>query len=289
METEQLFAQAFLAAHPEDAAPLLERLSPQEVAALLEDTPPQIAAAVLRRMAPFSGAECLVHISAEPLRHILSVLPLDASAGLLRRLDQSVQERLLAQAAREIAAPLHLLLRYPEGSAGALMDPQTLALPEDLTISDALERIRQTPQHVLYYLYVVNREQALVGVLNLRELMLALPTARLAEVMHQYVARISARADRAIIVAHSAWRDVHALPVVDDAGVFLGTLRYETLRRLESEAATSRPTQNAVATFLTVGELYWTGLSRMLAGLAAALTSPVARQEAMQRTEHDDA
>lgn len=289
METEQLFAQAFLAAHPEDAAPLLERLSPQEAAALLEDTPPQVAAAVLRRMAPFSGATCLANIAAESLEPILSMLPLDIAAGLLRRLNHSVQEQLLAQAAPEVAAPLRLLLQYPEGSAGALMDPRAFALPEDLAVSEALERVRQTPQHVLYYLYVVNREHTLVGVLNLRELMLASPTALLADVMRQSVARISARADRVIIVAHSAWRDVHALPVIDDAGVFLGTLRYETLRRLENESATNRQTQNAVATLLTVGELYWTGLSHMLAGLASALTPPAARQEVIRRTDHDDA
>ncbi|MGE0679502.1 MAG: CBS domain-containing protein [Candidatus Binatia bacterium] len=287
METEQLFAQAFLAAHPEDAAPLLERLSSQEAAALLEDTPPQVAAALLRRMAPFSGAECLTNITPEPLGPILSALPLDVAAGLLRRLDRSVQERLLAQAAPEVAGPLHLLLQYPAGSAGALMDPRALALPEDITVSEASERIRQTPQHVLYYLYVVNREHGLVGVLNLRELMLASPTARLTEVMRGYVARISARADRTTIVAHSAWRDVHALPVVDDVGVFLGTLRYETLRHLENESTTNRQTQNAVATFLTVGELYLTGLSRMLAGLVSALTPPAARQKIERRTDHD--
>jgi len=287
METEHLFAQSFLIVHPEEAAAELERLSSSDAAAFLADTPPQVAATALRRMSPFSAAACLSSLAAEPAGLILTALPLDSAAALLRRLESSAQERLLTGISSNVATSLRLLLHYPEGSAGALLDPQALALPEDIPASDALERIRQTPQHVLYYLYVVNREQTLVGVLNLRELMLASPTALLHAVMRPHVARLVARADRAAIVSHSAWRDIHALPVVDDAGVFLGAIRYETLRRLEDESAANRQTQNAVATLLSVGELYWTGLSHILAGLVAALTPPAARQDATRSTRHD--
>jgi len=287
METEHLFAQSFLAMYPEEAAAELERLPPADVAALLADAPPEIAAMVLRRMSPFSAATCLTSFAVESTSPILTALPLDSAALLLRRLEPSSQEHLLANLSSDVAPPLRLLLHYPEGSAGALMDPRALALPEDIPVRDALERVRQIPQHVLYYLYVVNREQKLVGVLNLRELMLALPTALLHAVMRPHVARIVAGADRAAIVSHAAWRDIHALPVVDDGGVFLGVLRYETLRRLEDESAANRQTQNAVATLLSVGELYWTGLSYVLAGLTAALMPPTTRQDRGQGTDHD--
>ena len=287
METEHLFAQSFLTMHPEEAAAELERLPSSDAAALLTDTPPQVSATVLRSMGPFSAAACLTNLASEPAGEILAALPLDSAAVLLRRMEHSAQEHLLDDIASDVATPLRLLLHYPEGSAGALMDPQALALPDDIPVNDALERVRQTPQHVLYYLYVVDREQALVGVLNLRELMLASPTELLHTVMRPHVARIAARADRAAIVSHSAWRNIHALPVVDDVGVFLGALRYETLRRLEDESVANRQTQNAVATLLSVGELYWTGLSHLLAGLAAALTPPAARQGQGRRTNHD--
>jgi magnesium transporter len=286
VETEQLLAQAFLAAHPEDAARILERLPPPAAAALLEDTPPSVAAAVLKRMGPLSGAEYLACIVAELVGPIMAALPLDTAATLLRRLDLPAREQILTCVLPKVSAPLRLLLQYPEGTAGALMDPQVLALPEDISVEEALEHVRRASQHAFYYLYVVNRAHLLVGVLNLRELMLAPQQAPLTTVMRLHVARLSARADRTTIVAHPAWRDFHALPVVDDVGTFLGALRYEIIRRLEGESATNRQTQSALATLFTLGELYWIGLSQVFAGLVSALAPQPTRQESDRRANH---
>ena len=196
METEHLFAQAFLTAHPEEAAARLERLTSSDAATLPEDTPPQVAALILPHMSPFGAVACLTNLATERAGPILAALPLASAAVLLRRVEPSAQERLLTTVSATASAPLKRLLHYPEGSAGALMDPQALALPEDMVVNEALERVRQTPQHVLYYLYVVNRTQVLVGVLNLRELMLASPTAPVQRVMRLHVARIAARGPR---------------------------------------------------------------------------------------------
>jgi len=170
-----------------------------------------------------------------------------------------------------MAERLNLLLRYPEGTAGALMDPRALALPQDIPVGEALARVRHAARDVLYYLYVVDRAQVLVGVLNLRELMLAPRKAEVASVMRPHVARLSARADRASILAHPGWREFHALPVVDDAGLFLGVIRYETVRRLEEDRGSAGQSANALTTVLTLGELCWRGMSLVLADLASGV------------------
>ena len=122
--------------------------------------------------------------------------------------------------------------------------------------------------------YVVDREQQLAGVVNLRELMLADGKQPLTEVMRRNVARIPISADHAEILAHPAWRDVHALPVVDERDVFLGAIRYGTLRVLESEYASSRQSRSPAALALSLGELYWLGVSQLMERLQAARPQP---------------
>ncbi len=272
MKSEALLAEAFLDAHPEEAALVLERIPAAAAAAMLERVSPAAAAGALRRMAPASAADGLARLGLDRARDVVAALPWDAAALVLRRVDAAARETILSALAPGTAARLQALLRYPEDSAAALADPHVLALPDDLTAGEALARVRRSPRHALHYIYVVDRAQRLVGVLNLRELMLAPPKAALASVMHREVAHVPAQARRTAIVEHPARRVLHALPVVDDSGVFLGALRYETIRRLETDAAVGRP-PDALETLMTLGELCWVGLTGVFVDLAATITT----------------
>jgi magnesium transporter len=163
---------------------------------------------------------------------------------------------------------LHRLLAHPEGTAGGLMDSLVLALPDDVEAEGAVERVRQSPQRALAYLYVVDRAGRLSGVTSLHELMAAPAEKRLAEVMHTPVMRLRADDDRRAILVHPGWNEYHALPVVDVEGRFLGAVRYETLRRLETEGEQDRG-ERAVSVAVSLGELYWLGLSGLFEGLGA--------------------
>jgi magnesium transporter len=162
---------------------------------------------------------------------------------------------------------LRTLVSYPEQTAGSLMDPEVLALPDDITAREARRRVRSSPEHARYNVYVVDREGRLVGALNLRELFLAAPSAALASVMTRRVHRLSAAADRLAIVQHPGWREVHSLPVVDLDGRYLGALRYRTLRRLEEQLR--GVADAAEVTVDALGELFAAGAG----GVLRALTS----------------
>ena len=135
------------------------------------------------------------------------------------------------------------LLIYAEDTAGALMDPQVITAFEQEPVHQVLARLQRNPAHALYYLYVVADDQRLVGVVNMRELMGARPDALLASVCTRHVASIAASATWQTVVEHSAWGSVHALPVVDTAGRFVGVLRYETVRALERRRASAAQTE----------------------------------------------
>ncbi len=277
METDWLLSQAFLESHPRDSAVILERLPAEEAAAFLEKTRPQLAAQVFQSMAPLAAAGCIACLAPEAAVAVLRALPLNLAAGLLRRLDAEVRDRALAYAPADFSISLRRLLQFPEGTAGALMEPRALSLPGDIRVGEARTRVRRAPNSLLSYMYVVDREQRLIGVLTLRELMLASPKTMLSSAMRPHVLRLPARADFASIVAHPGWRDFHVLPVVDDSGAFVGVIRHEKLRRLEDAA--SRPASQAISTMLSLGELYWIGLTGVLAGVAATILPQVVQQD----------
>jgi magnesium transporter len=143
-----------------------------------------------------------------------------------------------------------------------------LALPEALTVAAALERVRDRPESARYNLYVIDAEQRLVGTLNLRELLLASPERALRDVMVPRPFHLRADADRAEVLGHPGWREVHALPVVDSARRYLGALRYRTLRELEDEL---RRRASADATpARALGELLALGAAGALDALGGA-------------------
>jgi len=271
METYRLLANHFAADHPLDAARALEELAIGDASAYLDELPPRLAAEVLQKMASSNAAECIAQLSPPRFAQIIAALPLDSAAALLRRLEPERRAELLSRTPSNLSALLARLLHYPANSAGALMDPRALALPEDITATKALARVRRAPRHALYYIYMLDREQKLVGVMNLRELMLAPPKITLSVAMRREVATLPALAGHVTIVEHPGWRDVHALPVVDDAGIFLGVLRYETLRKLERDSESPTLAGGGLAAVLTIGELCWVGLAGVLSDLTASM------------------
>jgi magnesium transporter len=235
MNLEHSLAAMLVREHPERAAGVLERLAVNEANRVLSKAPVREAAPVLQRLSPQFAAEVLEAFDTERVARTLEALPLDVASRLARRLPDERVAAALEKLSPRPARALRSLLRFPEASAGALMDPEVLALPGDLTAKEALDRIRETPDRARYNVYVVDHEQRLAGVVNLRELLIARPRSRLADLMIRDPLRLDARADRSVVVSHPGWKEVHSLPVVDERGGYLGAVRYRTLRALEEE------------------------------------------------------
>jgi magnesium transporter len=263
--TELIIARGLAERHPADAARVLERFEPAHAAALLVEWSPLPAAAVLEQMMVDRAAECLARMSAPSARDLLDRLKLDSVAGLLRRAVTATRQAVLSAMKEERREALGRLLSHEEGTAGALMDPLVLDLPQDLEVDAALARVREAFQGALAYVYVVDRAGRLRGVVSLHEMLKAPAQARLAALMRAPVMRLHAADDRSAILAHPGWNEVHALPVVDGDGRFLGVVRYETLRRLYSEGAGRA--QAVVPVAVSLGELYWIGLAGLVEGL----------------------
>ena len=244
---------------------------------------PRVIAETLRHMDPEGAADVLVRLPAELTPGVLSELSLGAAALMLRPLDPPERERLLAAAPEETARSLRTALSHPEGTAGAMMDSNVLALPSEISAGEARQRLRRRSRRTGNYLYVVDADRKPVGAVSLGELMLASPKASLASLMRSSVAQIPARAGVEMILAHPGWRELHALPVVDSEGVLVGILRRETYERLR-EVANERAAAGDSGLGLALAELFWTLTASAVDELAQAARPDANRR----RTEGTD-
>jgi magnesium transporter len=264
-----------LTEHPLEAARVIEGLSAPDGAAFLAAVPPAQAAGAFAGMIPGAAAALLAHLDPAAAGAQLAAIPLARVAAILRATPPAQREPLLSAMPEAPARRLRRILAYPENSAGALMDPSGITLPDDITAREALRRVLHAATHARYYLYVINRDQSLVGVLTLRELMVARGTAPVSTLMRSPVHALTAGADRADIVHDPNWRTFHTLPVVDECHTFLGVMPYETLRTLEHGLEGRPATQTMLATVLALGELYWIALAAtLLRGMPPASRAP---------------
>lgn len=265
LKLESRLAEALLLRHPMRAALVLEQLGLGPAIAFLSEVSPGQLASVVPLLSQQLAAELLQALPTDAVAGLLSTASEDTATLLARRLGDRV-DAVLERLPEERRASLAASLRYPADSAGGLMDPNVLSLPGDLSAEEALARVRELSTSARYNLYVVDRQQRLVGVLNLRELLLAAPADRLDALMIPQPHSLPASAGRASIIAHPGWQEAHSLPVVDEQGRYVGAIRYRTLRMLE-ETFRSRAPETETAQAL--GELLAVGAG----GLVRALTN----------------
>jgi Mg/Co/Ni transporter MgtE len=262
-DLEWAVALAFAAEHPEEAARLLEQGDPAELAAVLARLPPEVAADVYGALGPSPAAAVAAALDERVLGAIVEAMPMDVAAATLRRVGADRAGGVLARVSAERRARLSALLSFREDSAGALADPLVLTLRDDTTVAEAQLQLRGSQHHLFFYVYVVAGDGRIVGTLALPELMEAQPSEALGSVMRRDLVALDASTDRATLAAHPAWRDFDALPVVDAGGRLIGAIRHKTIRQLGSDPG--RPMMN---TIVSLSELYWVGLSGILASFA---------------------
>lgn len=267
MIAEDRLARAFLESHAQHAAMALEHMPVTRAAAVLGAVPPRAAATVLREMTVSCASDCLAHLVPGEAAAIVAELATDNAAGIVRALQPERREPLLAALAEHVRDPIARVLPYPDGTAGAVMDPSIFQLRDDVLVADARMRLGRAARELLYYVYIVDREHRLVGVLDIPELMLARARHPVSASMHRDVAHLSVWMPVALVREHAGWQHYHAMPVVDEEGRLLGAIRYQTLRRLQREASDRGPNP-ARLTAGALAELFELGTTGLVAGIA---------------------
>lgn len=256
--------EAYAIGHPADAAQVFEAARDgDETSDLWDRLSTEARAAVVPHLGHPAAARLLSRISVEEAARALAPLAGDAAAPVIRAMAPEHRTAVLAEMGAG-AVPLRRLLAYADRTAGALMDPLVPAYARDLTAAEALERVRRSGAQATSYLYVVDPDGQLLGVLSLRELLHADPGKPLHAIMTPRPVALVATASWETVLAHPGWERAHALPVVD-RGRYVGALRYRTLRALERAPRAVDAREELANTTRELAQLYALGWASLLA------------------------
>ncbi len=214
--------------HPVEIARLAEALSYHHGSEVVESLDDETAAETLEEMPAERQARILGDMDEERAADILEWMSPDEAADVLGDLPEAKAEELLGLMEDEEQAEVAELLPYEDDTAGGLMTTEFVTLPRELTVGEALARLRkmaETP-NMIYYLYVVEGEGSwqLSGVIALRSLILADPAAPLDEVMRSEFQKAHPDERAHEVAQRIAEYNLLALPVVDESGEILGII-----------------------------------------------------------------
>jgi CBS domain-containing protein/sporulation protein YlmC with PRC-barrel domain len=210
--------------HPADIAEIVGQVGPRERAAVLAALNAGLAADTLQEMDAELATAALQEMPLEQAAKVLEKIEPDEAADLLGDLPDTVAQELLARLPDKRERDLRALASHPAHTAGSLMTTDFVMLPRAATAGQALEWIRrERPEpHMMTYLYVVDADERLVGVVSLRDLVLADPGDELQMFMEDDLVDVTADVDEEEVGRIMTKYDLLAIPVVDEGRRLLG-------------------------------------------------------------------
>ena len=217
--------------HPADLADIIEELDiykrtavfqsldVETAAETLEETSPEIQVSLIEDMEPAEASDIIEEMSLSEAADLLGDLPEDRAKDILKEMEE------------EFAEDIRELLAHPEEKAGGLMTTSFLRFAPSVTAGEAMDFIRREAEDMdlIYYLYVVDNEEHLLGVLGLRELLTAPSQTSLYELMHTRVVSVSLNEKKGQIADHFAKYGLLAIPVVDEINRIRGVIIFKNL------------------------------------------------------------
>ncbi|MGI5875246.1 MAG: magnesium transporter [Dethiobacteria bacterium] len=225
--------------HPSDLADLVEELTDQQKKELFELLSDEAAALIIQEMEDFDQVSLLRLLTKHRASAILKEMAIDDAADLLGELSPEEARDLLALIEEE-AEEIRGLLKYPEDTAGGLMTTDFIALPEYIPVEEAIQRLREiAPEaEIIYYVYVVDAETRLSGVLSLRDLIAAEDGTLLKEIMIRNVISVPSDMDQEEVARVVSRYDLFAIPVIDEEQRLLGIITVDDILDVMEEEAT---------------------------------------------------
>lgn len=267
--------------HNEDLADLLGMLEEHEAALILKTLKPEDAAPIFERLDEDQQEALVEELGVEDAAPIVSEMAADERTDLIEGLPDKVGDDLfesLEKVDPEAAAEVEELAKWPEDSAGGLMTTDYVSAPPTLTVADTIQLIREASSEAetIYYVYILDDKRRLLGVISLRDLLLATSSDKLADVMTENVFAVSPETDQEDVARTMAKYDFAALPVVGPDKRLLGVITYDDVMDVLTQEQTEDVQRLAAVAPIEEGYFqtsFWTFIQKRAPWLAALLIS----------------
>lgn len=225
--------------HPADIVDMLESLSDSEREAFFNAIPVEKAGEILGELEFEDQADVIEFMGLSRSSQIISEMHSDDAADLIGELSAEHRDQILDAMSSE-GEDVRDLLRYEEDSSGGIMTTEYVAVKCDWTVERTMAQLRKSApdEHSAYYIYAVDASDRLVGVISLRELVIADLHALISDIMDENVQSVHVDADQEEVVQTFQKYRYLALPVVDSEGVLTGVITADDVLDVAEEEAT---------------------------------------------------
>ena len=227
----QLLKDELLKGQIADIAEFIDELDPKIAILVFRLLPKEIAADVFAYLSSESQWEISTMVNEEELRNILDDLYFDDKIDFLEEMPASVVKRILQNTPETERKLINQFLNYPEDSAGSLMTIEFVDLKKEMTVQEALEKIRKNApdKETIYTCYVTDASRRLEGILSLRDLVINSPSKRIEEIMRRKIISGNTLDDKEYIAELIKKYDLLAIPVTDNEQRLVGIITVDDI------------------------------------------------------------
>ena len=169
--------------------------------------------------------EKLIHnLTDKELKNVINELYMDDTVDLLEEMPSNVVKRILKNVNQQDRVTINELLKYPEDSAGSIMTTEFVDLKEDMTVEEALNKIRKIglEKETIYYCYVLSAKRNLIGTVDLKKIVVSEKDARIKDLMETNVIKVTTLEDKENVAKALSKYNFLALPVLDNEDKLVG-------------------------------------------------------------------
>ena len=233
-------AKVLAKTHPADIAHLFRYLDLKEQRLLFNlIAEPAISADVLSELDHATGAHILEQLDKHTITEVLLEMATDDAADIVGYMPDELADEVLDIMHDEDSEEIEQLLQYDEETSGGIMSPEVFALEQGLSVKEAIAALQQADDvEMVFYLYVINEQGQLVGVLSLRQLLTVSPAAKLADIMITEVFSVRTDMDQEEVARVVEKYNILAVPVIDDNNRLKGIITVDDIIDVLRQEAT---------------------------------------------------
>ena len=217
--------------HHADIAEFINELDPKTSLLVFRLLPKDVAANVFAYLSPESRAQISLQSEETELHEILLDLFFDDKIDFLEEMPANVVKRILRNTTEAERKLINQFLNYPENTAGSLMTIEFVDLKKEMTVAEALEKIRRIApnRETIYTCYVTDATRYLEGILSLRDLVIASPEQKLEKIMRKKIISVTTLDDKEYVAALIKKYDLIAIPVTDTENRLVGIITVDDI------------------------------------------------------------
>jgi len=225
--------------HPADLAEIIHHLSEEDSNYIFGLLDAEVASEVISQMDDISRDQIIDDLDEDRLSEIIDEMDSDDATDLVSDLPDAMAQKVLEKIDKEDSEEVIELLTHEEDTAGGIMAKEFVAVNLNSTVDQAIQEIRAKAEEVVdvYYVYVIDDNNNLVGIVSLKNLILARSNTKISEVMNRDVVSVDTAMDQEEVANLAKRYDLVAIPVVDDQGCLVGRITFDDVADVMEEEA----------------------------------------------------